>query len=126
MVATTLFKSKSQPDENKDGTKEKIIGLTTKELADYYKKITGKAISVDNLRKKIITELINNDYLGEIKSELDRREFIYYPLMEFDNTQNEIILNEDIIIFKMLSYKEEHGQTSKEGKRDITEGESDE
>ncbi|HJT84784.1 MAG TPA: hypothetical protein VJ697_09910, partial [Nitrososphaeraceae archaeon] len=90
-----LFKFKSQPDE-KDGTKEKIIAVTTKELADHYKKMTGKNIGVDNLRKKIIVELINNDYLGEIKSELDKREYLYYPLIEFDDTQNEIILNEDI------------------------------
>ena len=61
-----LFQSKSKPDE-KNGKEEKIIAVTTKELADYYKDKTGKAISTDNLRKTILVELLNNDYIGEIK-----------------------------------------------------------
>ena len=91
-----LFKSKSQPDE-KDGKKEKIISVSTKELADYYKKETGKVIGTDNLRKTFLVELLNNDYIGELKSELDSRQFVYYPLMEFDDSQKiEIKLNKDI------------------------------
>ena len=65
-----LIRSKNKKDE-KDGKEEKIIAVTTKELADYYKEKTGKAISTDNLRKTILIELLNNDYIGELKSELD-------------------------------------------------------
>ena len=81
-----LLQSKTKPDE-KDGKEEKTIGVTTKELADYYKDTTGKAISTDNLRKTILVELLNNDYLGELKSELDNRQFIYYSLMEFEDSE---------------------------------------
>jgi hypothetical protein len=84
-----LFYSKSKPDE-KNGKGEKIIAVTTKELADYYTQKTGKAIGTDNLRKTILVELINNDYIGELNSELDSRQFIYYPLLEFDGSQIEI------------------------------------
>ena len=85
-IFLTLVRSKTKPDEN-DGKEEKIIGVTTKELADYYKDKTGKAISTDNLRKTILVELLNNDYIGELKSELDNRQFIYYPLMEFEDSE---------------------------------------
>jgi hypothetical protein len=85
-----LIRSKNKIDE-KDGNEEKIIAVTTKELADYYKEKKGKAISTDNLRKTILVELLNNDYIGELKSELDSRQFIYYPLMEFEDS--EIMIN---------------------------------
>ena len=81
-----FLRSKNKQDE-KDGKEEKIIAVTTKELADYYKRKNGKAISTDNLRKTILVELLNNDYIGEIKSELDSRQFIYYPLMEFEDSE---------------------------------------
>ena len=81
-----LIRSKNKKDE-KDGKEEKIIAVTTKESADYYKEKTGKAISTDNLRKTFLVELVNNDYIGELKSELDSRQFIYYPLMEFDDSE---------------------------------------
>ena len=81
-----LIRSKNKKDE-KDGKEEKIIAVTTKELADYYKEKTGKAISTDNLRKTFLVELLNNDYIGELKSELDSRQFIYYPLMEFEDSE---------------------------------------
>ncbi|HSF50489.1 MAG TPA: hypothetical protein VLA74_06990, partial [Nitrososphaeraceae archaeon] len=81
-----LILSKNKKDE-KDGKEEKIIAVTTKELADYYKEKKGKAISTDNLRKTFLVELLNNDYIGELKSELDARQFIYYPLMEFEDSE---------------------------------------
>ena len=81
-----LIRAKNKKDE-KDGKEEKIIAVTTKELADYYKEKTGKAISTDNLRKTFLVELLNNDYIGELKSELDSRQFIYYPLMEFEDSE---------------------------------------
>ncbi|HSF51871.1 MAG TPA: hypothetical protein VLA74_14010 [Nitrososphaeraceae archaeon] len=81
-----LIRSKNKKDE-KDGKEEKIIAVTTKELADYYKEKRGKAISTDNLRKTFLVELINNDYIGELKSELDSRQFIYYPLIEFEDSE---------------------------------------
>jgi hypothetical protein len=88
-VFLPLFRSKNKREE-KNGKEEKIVAVTTKELADYYKEKTGKVIGTDNLRKTILVELINNDYIGEMKSELDSRQFIYYPLIEFDDSQIEI------------------------------------
>jgi hypothetical protein len=88
-VFLPLFRSKNKREE-KNGKEEKIVAVTTKELADYYKEKTGKIIGIDNLRKTILVELINNDYISEMKSELDTRQFIYYPLIEFDDSQIEI------------------------------------
>jgi predicted transcriptional regulator len=83
-----LFRSKTMPNE-KDGKEEKLIAVTTKQISDYYKEKTAKAISSDNIKKKFLNELISNDYIGEVESELDKRQYIYYPLIELDDFEDQ-------------------------------------
>ena len=74
-----FYSSKKGPDE-KDGKTESIKGVTTRELSDYYIKVKGKSISPDNLKKQFLEELKANDLIGEVKSEIDGRRLLYYPL----------------------------------------------
>jgi hypothetical protein len=56
------YKSKTKPDEgsSNDELKESIIGITTRELADYYKKKTGKSITTNNVKETYFDDYINN------------------------------------------------------------------
>ena len=75
-----VYDAKTGPD-SKDEKVEKIIGVTTKELCDYYRVKTGIGISTDNLKKQYLNELLSNDLIGELLSEIDKRQHIYYPLV---------------------------------------------
>jgi hypothetical protein len=78
-VFLAAYSAKEGPDE-KDGKVEPLKALTTRELSDYYKKITGKGISPDNLKKQFLEELKANDLIGEMKSEIDGRRLLFYPV----------------------------------------------
>ncbi|MGA9843470.1 MAG: sugar phosphate isomerase/epimerase family protein [Nitrososphaeraceae archaeon] len=81
-----LFRSKEKVDTSADKTKsESIIAVTVKQLSDYYREKSGRAISAENIRKKFLNELLNHDYIGSVESVLDRRQNIYYPLVELDD-----------------------------------------
>jgi hypothetical protein len=89
-VFLPLYKLKSEPDKEVDlpGEDQKVqaekrIAVTTKQLCDQYKQEKGKAITTNNLKKTYLNELLNNGYLDEEDSVLDRRQKIYYPLVEF-------------------------------------------
>ena len=86
------FRAKSEPDSETDSrgnvTKEKIIGLTTREICAYYKKQTGKAIGSDSLKKIYLYELLNNGYIDEQDSVLDKRQKVYYPIIDVDDFNN--------------------------------------
>jgi hypothetical protein len=76
-----VYESKSFPDSKED-KKEKTIAVTSKELCDFYKKQKGRGITTDNLKKQYLNELLVNDVIGEVQSEIDRRQYIYYPLVD--------------------------------------------
>lgn len=80
-----LEKRKSSHDEEEGGHKEqeKIIGVTTKQLCDYFKQEKSKTITTNNLKKTYLNELINNGYIDEVDSEIDKRQRLYYPLIDF-------------------------------------------
>ena len=81
-----LYRSKREVDTSEDKTKkESIIGVTTKELSDYHKQKTGRAISPENISKTFLNELLNHDYIGSVESVIDKRKNIYYPLFEPDD-----------------------------------------
>jgi hypothetical protein len=75
-----VYNIKEGPDE-KDGKIEPLKGVTTRELSDYYKKVKGKGTSPDNLKKQFLEELKANDLIVEVKSEIDGRRLLFYPLM---------------------------------------------
>jgi hypothetical protein len=62
---------------------------TTKQLCDYYKQEKGKIITTNNLKKTYLNELFNNGYIDEEDSVLDKRQKIYYPLVEFPDENEE-------------------------------------
>jgi hypothetical protein len=85
-------------DESADGTKqEAVVGVTCKQLSDYYKQQTGKIVSPENIRKNFLEELENHNYIGSVRSVIDSRQNVYYPLIieinnhdgDDDNTDNE-------------------------------------
>jgi hypothetical protein len=84
-----LYRLKSCPDkevvEGSDnfGRQENRIALTTKQLCDYLKENEGKIVTTNNLKKTYLNELLNNGYIDEEDSIIDKRQKIYYPLIEF-------------------------------------------
>ncbi len=86
-----LFNLKTKPDsntENNDDIAEERIALTTTELSEYYKKIKGKAITTDNIKKTYLFKLKNNGLIDEIDSKIDRRRKIYYPIIDITSNNN--------------------------------------
>jgi hypothetical protein len=77
------YGSKASPDRKKDGTKEeRIIAVTTRELCDYYKEKTGKAITSNNLKQNYLNEFISNGLIDEEDSLIDNRQKIYRPIVD--------------------------------------------
>ncbi len=83
-----VYESKSSPDSKED-KKEKTIAVTSKELCDFYKKQKGRGITTDNLKKQYLNELLVNDDIGETPSEIDRRQYIYYPLTDLRDEEED-------------------------------------
>jgi hypothetical protein len=95
-----LIGSKTEPDSKND-KEEKIIAVTTKELCDFYKKTTGKGIATDNLKKNYLDELLVNDVIGKAESEIDKRQYIYYALIEADEDEESSKENQAAKITKL-------------------------
>ena len=100
-----VYNIKAGPDE-KGGKIESLKAVTTRELSDYYKKVKGKGVSPDNIKKQFLEELKTNDLIGEVKSEIDGRRLLFYPL----TSSNPKIAHEKITklsnetIFDNISY----------------------
>jgi len=89
-VFVELYNTKKSPDKSKDGTKEEtIISVTSRELCDYYKDKTGKAITTNNLKQNYLNEFLNNGLIDEADSILDKRQKIYHPLIDFPPADDE-------------------------------------
>jgi hypothetical protein len=87
-----FVESKKKPDE-KGELKENIIGVTTKELCEYYRVQTGKSITTDAMKKTYLNELLNNGYIDEEDSLIDKRQKIYRHIVDITGIQtNSIIL----------------------------------
>jgi hypothetical protein len=98
------YDEKRKPDESADGSKsESIIALTTKELADYYKRIMGRGIDPNNLQKRFLDELVACDLIGKMESEIDKRRQIYLPLI--DRLDGKVSVNEKVVKAKIKKFK---------------------
>jgi hypothetical protein len=84
-----LYRSKLEQDKE-EGHEEKRIAVTTKELCDYLKENEGKVVTTNNLKKTYLNELLNNGYIDEEDSVIDKRQKIYYQLIEFPPHNKEI------------------------------------
>jgi hypothetical protein len=82
-IFVPLFNLKREPDtSSKDDATEERIALTITELSEYYKKIKGKAITADNIKKTYLNELKNNGLIDEMGSKIDRRRKIFFPIID--------------------------------------------
>lgn len=61
---------------------EGTIAVTTRELCDYYKEKTGKPITTNNLKQNYLNEFANNGLIDEQDSILDKRQKIYFPVID--------------------------------------------
>ena len=75
-----LYGTKVQPDTDGD-RKEKVIGVTTRELCDYFLEKKGRPITTNNMKQTFLIELLNNGYIDEANSVLDKSQKIYYPVV---------------------------------------------
>ncbi len=71
----------SNGKEGKERKEEDIISVTSKQLADYYKQQKGKPISIDNIKKTYLNQLMNEGLVDCLPSKIDTRQNIYYPLV---------------------------------------------
>lgn len=81
-IFVECFKQKQIPDDDDEGKQELIIAVTTRDLKDYHKQKTGKIIDTDRLKKTYLNELHNNGIIGEDDSILDKRQKLYYPIVD--------------------------------------------
>ena len=65
----------------KQGTAEED-GLTTKDMAEAHKARTRRTMNSDTIRKSFLYELMNNGYVEEEVSAIDKRRKIYRPIVE--------------------------------------------
>lgn len=84
-VFLPLYKSKQSPDED-NGKRERILALTTRQLCEAYNERAGKTITTNNLKQTYLNEFISNGLIEEEDSILDKRQKIYYPLVDLPVT----------------------------------------
>lgn len=80
-IFTELYESKTEPDI-KDGKEEDRLGVTTAQLCQYYKLKTGRVINSDSVRKTFLDELLNNGFIDQQDSTIDKRQKLYWPIIE--------------------------------------------
>lgn len=90
-----LFNTKTCPDKSADGQEEeKIIAITSRQLCNYYKENSGKSMSTNSLKETYLNEFINNGLIDEEDSILDKRQKIYYPVVDslYEDDKNDFKL----------------------------------
>lgn len=80
-VFCKLYKSKTEVD-CKDDKQEDRIGVTTKELCEYYKQQTNKSITTNNMKTTYLNELQNAGYIDCELSKIDNRQYIFWQVIE--------------------------------------------
>jgi hypothetical protein len=83
-----LFRSKGAPDVGGEGKVERTIAITSREICDYYNSTKDvKPITVDNLKKTFLDELLNHGYIEQETSAVNAKQNIYYPLVDIEYEQ---------------------------------------
>jgi hypothetical protein len=84
-----LFRSKRAPDVGDEGKIERIIALTSREICNYYNSTKDiRPITVDNLKKTFLDELLNHGYIEQENSAINAKQNIYYPLIDIEDEQS--------------------------------------
>jgi hypothetical protein len=90
-VFLAAYRSKIIPDVNKDGSKqEDIIAVTTNDCCKKHKEVTGIGINAKAYRPRYIDEWINASLIEEQKSNIDNKQYIYFPLADLTDDDFEI------------------------------------
>ena len=111
------FKSKNDiPDSNKDGSKqEDRVSVTARQLCDAFKKVKGKPITTDNLKKTYLDELMSNGLIDYDKSNIDAKQYIYYPIVEpfaSPTTSDAIVVEDEEKSLSLLSNSDQFDNVS--------------
>ena len=83
-IFLVIYNSKTQPDSRPKGNviiEELREAVTTQELIVATKEMRGKDYNSNQLLQTFIYPLLNQGYIDSIRSEIDRRSNIYYPLV---------------------------------------------
>ncbi len=112
-IFVPLHRTKNMPNE-KDGRTEKRVAITTSELCEYYKLLTGKTITTNNLKQTYLNELLNSGYIDEEDSDLDKRGKIYFPIVdlpivEISDYKNSDEMDNFLQYSKIIPSKNFHG-----------------
>jgi hypothetical protein len=87
-IIIPLYESKEGEPDYKGNNVEDRPAVTTSQICDYYKLKTGRVINSDSVRKTYLNELMINAYLDEQDSILDKRQKIYWPIIEIPKEEN--------------------------------------
>jgi hypothetical protein len=109
------YNNRTEPNSKRD-ISEEIIGLSTKELVDATERIKGHKFATQYLYEHYIIPLINAGYIDKSESKIDRRSYIFFPVLNtkqkklFENeepnnsSQNKLIPIEDSTLFPNKEY----------------------
>ena len=87
-VFLSAYKEKIGPDSNKDGTKqEDFTAVTTKDCCKKHKEITGLDINTKKYKPRYIDIWLEGSLIEEQKSNIDNKQWIYYPLVEVQDNE---------------------------------------
>jgi len=85
-VFLSLYESKTEPNF-KDDKVEDRRGVTTSQLSECHKLKTGKSITTQNIINTYLNELENNGFVDKQDSQIDKRQKIYFPIMDMPKEQ---------------------------------------
>jgi hypothetical protein len=81
-----LYGSKTEPDTKGDKIEDRKA-VTTSQLRDSYKSKTGRSITSVNIINTYLNELENNGFVDKEDSQTDKRQKIYFPIIEIPKEQ---------------------------------------
>ena len=85
-VFLAAYNSKIGPNVSKDGSKqEDIIAVTTNDCCKKHKEVTGIGINAKAYKPKYIDEWINASLIEEQKSNIDNKQYIFYPITDLSD-----------------------------------------
>lgn len=90
-VFLDLYHSKTNPNskfKNGEEVTEERIAVTTQELIEKTKKVTNKNSTSKNLLNEFLYPLLNLGYIDSIHSLIDKRAYIFFPVLDTTNDKS--------------------------------------
>jgi hypothetical protein len=79
-VFLTAFNEKTEPS-TKNNIEEESISLTTRELVDATDRIKKRKFSTQQMYENYVVPLLNAGYIDRMPSTLDKRSYVFYPVL---------------------------------------------